>query len=102
MKKNDNGDNGIGELLDLLKTHPEFIRDLVFDSTSIKHFLKSRAARRLARGVDPTDPATAFLQCIASVSGGDPIARCYGGTSYLCAKGTQCELGLCYGGTAPP
>jgi hypothetical protein len=96
MKKND---NGIGELLDLLKTHPEFIRDLVFDSTRIKRFLKGRAARRLAGGVDPTDPATVFLKCIASTDGGDAIGRCYSATQYLCAKGTRCEL--CYGGTQP-
>lgn len=93
MKKKD---KGLEELLGLLKTHPDLIRDLVFDPTSIKRLLKSRAARRL---VNPGMDATAFLECVASSEGGYPIAQCFGGTRYLCAKGTQCAL--CAGGTRP-
>jgi hypothetical protein len=90
MKKNDN----LGELLELLKTHPELIKELVFDSKSIKSLLKSKAARQLALGVD----ATAFLEYVAGPEDGYPVAQCFGGTKYLCAKGSKVVV-ACGGGT---
>jgi hypothetical protein len=69
MKKND---NGMGELLDLLKTHPELISALVFDPVSIERLLKSKAARRLVLGVD----TRAFLRYVAGPKNGGPVALC--------------------------
>ncbi len=106
MKKND---NGMGELLSLLKARPELISALVFDPTSIKRLLKSKAARRLALGVN----TRAFLSYVAGSEDGGPIALCLKRTSVLCPKGTHvpppCRKGTrcpratrCPGGTKPP
>jgi hypothetical protein len=90
-----NKDNGLRELLEVLKTHPELIKELVFDSKSIKSLLKSKAARKLVLGVD----ATAFLEYVAGPEDGYPIAQCFGGTRWLCAKGSK--VIVCVGGTKP-
>jgi hypothetical protein len=92
MKKND---NGLGELLALLKNHPELMRELVFDPSSVARLLKSRAARRLVIG----EKATAFLEYVSGYEDGYPIAQCYRQTKYLCAKGTKQVL--CGSGTQP-
>ncbi len=98
-----NKDNGLGELLELLKTHPELIKELVFDPTRIKPLLRSKAARRLVLGVDTKK----FLSYVAGPDDGYPVAQCFGGTKYLCAKGTKhvvCGGGTkidCGGGTKP-
>ncbi|TLZ23818.1 MAG: hypothetical protein E6K29_17900 [Gammaproteobacteria bacterium] len=92
MKKND---NGLRELLELLKTHPELIKELVFDSKNIQSLLKGKAARQLALGVD----ARKFLAYVAGPEDGYPIALCSGGTKWLCAKGTR--VVVCSGGTKP-
>jgi hypothetical protein len=81
MKKND---KGMGELLDLLKTHPELISALVFDPESIKRLLRSKAARQLVLGVD----TRAFLSYIAGPEEGGPIAVCLKRTRVLCPKRT--------------
>lgn len=91
MKKND---NGLGELLELLKTHPELIKELVFDPTSIKPLLRSKAARRLVLGVD----AKKFLRYVAGPQDGYPIAQCLKQTKLLCAKGSKVVV-ACGGGT---
>jgi hypothetical protein len=87
-KKND---NGMEELLGLLRKRPELIKELVFDSESVKRFLRSKAARELI-----SDPCTeTFLDYIAGPQDGYPVVWCLGGTRSLCAKGT----GQCLGGT---
>ncbi len=90
-----NKDKGLGELLELLKTHPELIKELVFNSKSIKSLLKSKAASQLVLGVD----ATAFLEYVAGPEDGYPIAFCGGGTQQLYAKGTKFAVAGCGGGT---
>jgi hypothetical protein len=90
-----NKDKGLGELLELLKTHPELIKELVFNSKSVKSLLKSKSARQLALGVD----ATTFLEYVAGPEDGYPIAQCFGGTKWLCAKGSR--VLVCSGGTKP-
>jgi hypothetical protein len=92
MKKND---NGLGELLALLKAHPELMKELVFEPTKITSLLRSNAARRLVLGVD----AKKFLKYVASPEDGYPIAQCFKETHLLCAKGTK--QALCGGGTLP-
>jgi hypothetical protein len=86
MKTND---KGMGELLELLKTHPELISALLFHPESIKRLLKSKAARRLILGVD----TKAFLRQVAESKHGGPMALCLKRTVLLCAKGTQCDKG---------
>jgi hypothetical protein len=93
MKKND---NGLGELLALLKAHPELMKDLVFEPTKITTLLRGNAARRLVLGVD----AKKFLKYVASSKDGYPIAQCLKETRVLCAKGTA--QALCGGGTSHP
>jgi hypothetical protein len=78
-------DNGLGELLELFKSHPELISALVFDPASIKRLLKSKAARKLVIGVD----TRAFLQYIAGPTDGGPIAVCLRKTVVVCPKGTR-------------
>ncbi|MBV9345994.1 MAG: hypothetical protein JO341_14905 [Gammaproteobacteria bacterium] len=96
MKKND---KGLEELLKLLQTHPELIKELVFDSTNIRRLLKTKAARKLALGVD----TTAFLLYVAGPEDGYPVSQCLGGTKALCAKGTGVGVGLnCRKGTRRP
>jgi hypothetical protein len=80
-----NNDKGMGELLDVLKVHPELISALVFDPESIKRLLRSKAARRLVLGVD----IRAFLSYVAGPEDGGPIALCLQRTRVLCPK-TRC------------
>jgi hypothetical protein len=74
-----NNDDGMAELLDLLKTHPELISALVFEPKNIKRLLKSKAARQLVLGVD----LKAFLRHVAGPGDGGPIALCSRGTRFL-------------------
>jgi hypothetical protein len=69
MKKND---NGMDELLELLKSHPHLVSALVFNPTSIKRFLESKAARRLLIGVD----IRALLAFIAGPAKDAPVMLC--------------------------
>jgi hypothetical protein len=92
MNKND---KGLEELLELLRTHPELIKELVFDRTSIQLLLKTEAARQLVLGVDTKK----FLRYVAGPEDGYPIAQCGGGTEFLCAKGTKFAVAGCGGGT---
>jgi hypothetical protein len=91
MKKKD---NGLRELLKLLKNHPELIKELVLDSTNIQRLLKSKEARELALGAD----ATEFLEYVAGPDDGYPIVQCIRKTTYLCAKGSKVVVS-CGGGT---
>jgi hypothetical protein len=92
MKKND---NGLDDLLKLLRKRPELVKELIFHAPNLQRLLKSRAARRLALGVD----ASAFLTYLASDEDGYAIAQCFGGTESLCAKGTG--YAVCGGSTEP-
>jgi len=92
MNKND---NGLDDLLELLRKRPELIKELVFHAPYIQRLLKSGAARELAVGVD----ATAFLTYLAEPKDGYAIAQCLGGTASLCAKGTG--HAVCGGSTEP-
>jgi hypothetical protein len=92
MKKND---NGLDDLLKLLRKRPELVKELIFHAPNIQRLLKSPAARRLALGVD----ASAFLTYLASDEDGYAIAQCFGGTESLCAKGTG--YAVCGGSTEP-
>lgn len=92
MSKND---NGLDDLLKLLREKPELIKELVFHAPNIQRLLKGRAARKLAIGVD----ASAFLTYLASDKDGYAIAQCFGGTESLCAKGTG--YAVCGGSTEP-
>ncbi len=95
MKKND---KGMGELLDLLKTHPELISALVFDPHSIERLLRSKAARQLVLGVD----TKAFLRYIAGPENGGPIAVCLKRTRVLSPKHTRCPKRSRYSERATP
>lgn len=86
-----NNDNGMGELLEVLKTHPELISALVFNPETVKRFLKNRAARQLVHGVD----TRAFLMYMAGNKGGGPVASCLRRTAALCPVGTHCPVGPC-------
>lgn len=77
-----NNDNGMDELLDLIKTHPELISALVFEPKNIQRLLKSKAAARLVMGVD----TKAFLRHVAGPGDGGPIALCRRRTMALCPK----------------
>jgi hypothetical protein len=90
-----NYDKGLEELLELLKTHPELIKELVFDPTSIQSLLESKAARQLALGVD----AKKFLRYVAGSEDGYPIAQCLEKTKLLCAKGSKVVVVACGSGT---
>lgn len=90
-----NNDNGLDDLLKLLRKRPELVKELIFHAPNIQRLLKSRAARRLALGVD----ASAFLTYLASDEDGYAIAQCFGGTRSLCAKGTG--YAVCGGSTQP-
>ena len=92
MKKND---NGMQEVLNLLKARPKLIRSIVFHPERITRLLRSKEARRLIRGV----AANQFLDYIRKPEDGYPIAFCGGGTQYLCAKGTK--FAVCGGSTQP-
>jgi len=91
MKKKN--DNGLDDLLKLLRERPELVKELIFHAPNIQRLLKSRAARTLALGVD----ASAFLTYLASDEDGYAIAQCFGGTESLCAKGTG--YAVCGGST---
>jgi hypothetical protein len=93
MNKND---KGLGELLELLRTHPDLMSAIVFDPPAIKRLLKSKAARRLVMGVDVRD----FLRYVAGPEDGGPIAVCLRGTAVLCPKRTRYAV-LCFSGTKP-
>ena len=87
MKKKQS--KGMGELLTLLRTHPELVHALVFDSTKVKRLLKSKTARGLVSRVD----TRAFLGRVAGPESGGPIALCVHGTAHLCPKGTRSPRG---------
>jgi hypothetical protein len=89
-----NNDKGLEELLALLKTHPELIKELVFDSSNIKNLL-SAAAQQLTLGVDTQQ----FLDYVAGPQDGYPITQCLRNTQVLCAKGTKVGLPSCLRGT---
>jgi len=94
-----NNDKGLDELLALLQTHPELIKELVFDSSNITELLRSAAAQQLALGVDTQQ----FLRYVAGPDDGYPITQCLRGTQHLCAKGTRAQVGAsCIRGTQPP
>ncbi|HTV52299.1 MAG TPA: hypothetical protein VME21_14015 [Steroidobacteraceae bacterium] len=82
-------DNGVEELLELLKSHPELVSALVLDASRLKRLLKSEAAKRILRGVD----VKAFLSDIAKH--GSPVAVCVERTLALCAAATEVALGRC-------
>jgi hypothetical protein len=92
-----NNDNAMGELLEVLKAHPDLISALVFDPASIKRLLKSKAARRLVHGVE----IRAFLKYMATGTGGGPVATCLRHTAALCPKGTRSPP-PCAAHTKPP
>jgi len=87
-----NNDNGMSELLELLKAHPDLVREIVFDSGKLSRLLESEEARELVHGVD-------FLKYMASTRDGYPIAVCAECTEYFCAKGTEQQLMACQGNT---
>lgn len=105
MKKNKN-DNGMGELLDTLKTHPELVHALVFDHKRVRRLLKSKAARGLVTGVDPRKT---ILKRVKRAGEGGGVAVCLRGTNHLmgaqCPKRTRCPFGTrgpgpdCFGTT---
>ena len=86
-----NNDNGMGELLEVLKTHPDLISALVFNPKMVKGFLKSRAARQLVLGVD----TKAFLMYMAGDKGSGPVASCLRRTAQFCGIGSHCPVGIC-------
>jgi hypothetical protein len=90
-----NNDEGLDELLALLKTHPELIKELVFDSSKITKLLRSAAAQQLALGVHTQQ----FLDYVAGPEDGYPITQCLHSTQHLCAKGTKVGLPSCLRGT---
>jgi hypothetical protein len=83
-----NYDKGLGALLDLLKKHPELLREVVFDTKGIRKLLGTKAARQLTLGPGPTD----FLQYMGGSIDGYPISSCQQSTQVLCAKGTGISL----------
>jgi len=85
-------DNGMSELLELIKEHPEIINGVVFNATSILNLLASDAAKGLVLGVDVKE----FLLSVAAPGGNGPIAGCVDGTKVLCK---QTIHPLCLGGT---
>ena len=93
-------DKAMGELLTLLKTHPQLVHSLVFNPKEVKRLLKSAAAKKLVRGVD----MKTLLERVAGPEAGFPHAQCRRGTALLCPKATRpalCAGGskLCGGGT---
>jgi hypothetical protein len=97
-----NNDNGLDELLDLLKKNPRLVKEIVFNPEIVMSMLGSKAARRLVKGVDATVlvDATTFLKYVAGPIDGYPIAHCFKRTVVLCAKGTKYGV-KCAGGTKP-
>ena len=86
-------DTAFKEVIDLLKTHPELMKDLVLDPSRIQQLLKSEEAQELALGQE----ATEFLTYVGGNEDGYGISQCLNGTGVLCAKGTK--IGMCGGGT---
>ena len=80
-----NQDKGTGELLELLRTKPEFVSALVFDSRPVKRQLKSKAGRRLVLGLD----TRVFLSSVAGPAEVGPIAFCDGRAAVSCRKRTK-------------
>jgi hypothetical protein len=80
-----NKDKGTGELLELIKTKPELVSALVFDTRNIERLVRSKAGRRLVRGVD----TGAFLRSVAGPAEGGPIALCDGRAAVSCRKRTK-------------
>jgi hypothetical protein len=87
---------GMGELLGLLKDHPELVDALVYDPKRVRRFLKTEAARRLI-GTD----TEVFLRYVSGSGEGASLALCLGGTKLLCAGATKVGL-PCLHGTKPP
>ena len=105
MNNNDNGvDDGLDELLDLLKLNPGLMKEIVFNPESIASLLESSAALALVRGTDPGTlvDANTFLKYVAGPDDGYAIAQCFSGTQLLCGKGTRYSVKKCAGGTKPP
>ena len=104
MKKKN--DNGMGELLGVLKAHPELVHALVFDHKAVRRLIKSKAGRGLLPGLDARKT---LLKRVEGAGGGGQIAVCLRGTNHLlgglCAKRTRCSYGTrgvgpdCYGNT---
>jgi hypothetical protein len=96
-----NNDCGFDDLLALLKTNPELIKELVFDPDSVQALLTTKEAKKLALGVDPGQPVDAltFLNYVAGPDDGYPITQCLKKTTLLCAKGTKVSILACLGGT---
>src|SRR5262249_32884086 len=92
-----NSDDGLYQLLDLLKEHPDLIKELVLDSTAITSLLESEEARTLACGQD----VQTFLLYVGGPKDGFPILQCQKGTNSICAKGTGAQL-ACLGNTGKP
>jgi hypothetical protein len=69
MKKND---RGMGELLELLRTHPELITTLVFDARKLRRLLRTQEARRLLLGVD----VGTLLRSVTGSELGAPLLAC--------------------------
>jgi hypothetical protein len=91
---------GMGEVLDLLKTHPDLVHALVFNPGKVKRLLRSKAARRLVPGVN----TRSLLKRVAGAGDGAPIAVCLSKTAHLCYNGTRCAYLTrldCLGGTRP-
>lgn len=88
--------DGMGELLGLLKAHPELVDALVFDPRRVRRFLKSEAARRLVG-----DDTITFLRYVSGSGDGASFALCLGGTNLVCAGATKTQL-PCPSGTKPP
>jgi len=94
MNNNDDYDVGLEELLDTLRRHPEYIKEIIFHRHNVPKSLKKKAARRLARGVANVND---FLEYVRSAADGYAVAQCFEQTHLLCAKGTA--MGLQCGGT---
>ena len=78
VKKNEVFEN----LLELLREHPEIVREIVLDAVNLKPVLKKLGAR---------DPTTNFLKYVASEKDGYNIVQFLHNTSsiQMCAKGTH-------------
>jgi hypothetical protein len=104
MKKKN--DNGMGELLGVLKTHPELVHALVFDHKRVRRLLKGKSARGLAIGVDARKN---LLKRVKQAGDGGGVAVCLRGTNHLmggqCPRRTRCPYGTrgpgpdCYSNT---
>jgi len=87
---------GLGELLGLLKGHPELVDALVYDPKRVRRFLKTEAAQQLI-----SDDTRTFLRYVSGSAEGASLALCLGGTNLLCAGATKVGQ-PCLQGTKPP